>query len=146
MHVLCALTSPRVQLTSYSSLKFSVESPPPKHTNRLKKCSYCNVEKSEGIQCCVENCKVFIHLSCVFDYAGLITKDDSYGAITTTGLLDKNEGLLLSALRGKPLFPGLTALLNGKSLRKDARLLVCDEHNTQGYFLWCNCNQEKEDR
>ena len=144
MHVLCALTSPRVHINSYSSLTFSVDGPTPKHFNRQKKCTYCNSEKSEGIQCCVENCKVFIHLSCVFDYIGVVTKDGSYGAITATGLLDKNEGRLLSAIRGKPVYPGLTALLKGKHLKKDARLIVCDEHNNKDYFLWCNCNKERD--
>ena len=53
MHVLCALTSPRTHLASYSSLNFAVEGSGPKHMNKQKKCSYCKTDRSEAIQCCI---------------------------------------------------------------------------------------------
>ena len=80
----------------------------------------------------------------MIDYSG-VSKSDSYGAITTTGMLDKNEGSLLSFLAGQKTYPGLFATFNPKNVRKSANYLVCDAHNSDGSFLWCPCGSVKEE-
>lgn len=44
MHVLCALTSPRVHISSYSSLTFAPEAPPSR-INKARKCLRCKSDK-----------------------------------------------------------------------------------------------------
>jgi hypothetical protein len=73
MHVLCALTSPRVVLQSYTTLSFAAEGAASKHINKQRKCTYCKNDKGEGLPCCIEGCRVYIHLTCVVDYAGVAT-------------------------------------------------------------------------
>ena len=89
MHVLCALTSPRVHIASYTSLIFSIEVPQSK-INKAYKCQFCKSEKSEGIRCCIKDCKHYSHLSCVVDHTGIKSEDENYESIMTIGLLDKN--------------------------------------------------------
>lgn len=130
MHVLCALTSPRVHLASYTSLTFSLTGPQTK-VNKAFRCRFCNSDKSEGLRCCIKDCKTYSHLSCVVDRSGILCKDGNYESIITIGLLDRNEGSLSPKLIDKKEFPGLTAIFKDKKQqKKNPFYLVCEEHNT----------------
>jgi hypothetical protein len=117
MHVLCALTSPRTNLESYLNLSFAV-GPPGKTVNKMKKCGYCMAGdrkdvKGEGLPCYIKDCKEYLHLTCVVDFAGTQTTSDLYESVITMGLLDKNEGSLLFWLSNKEQkdkFHGLSIL------------------------------------
>ena len=147
MHVLCALTSSRTSQQSYLALNFSVEgAPPARAINKTKKCAYCQLDRNEGLQCLIKGCKSFIHLTCVVDYAGVGSNSDSYGAIPTIGMLNQNEGTLLSQLANRKDFPGLCNTSVGKAGRKQPVYLVCDFHNSDGTFLWCPCGTSKDER
>lgn len=70
MHMLCALTSPRVKLNSYKTLTFAAAPLPlkkPKISNS-KKCMNCNSTSNEGLHCWKKECKNYIHMDCVLSY------------------------------------------------------------------------------
>ena len=101
----------------------------------------CKADKSEGLKCCIEDCKCYFHLTCVVEYGGMATKrENSFGTMAAMGMLDKNEGNLLSRLVGKKIYPGINALFPSKKYRKEAVLAVCEDHNSNGPFVWCPCN------
>ena len=148
MHVLCALTSPRVAVNSYQSLNFVVNSSPSKHINKQKKCMNCQTEKSEGLQCCIKDCKVYIHLSCVIDYYGAPSMAEQYGDNAIIGLLNKHEGSLLSYLVGNKAFKGfsgLSSIFKAKDVKKSNWFMLCDTHNSLGTFNWCPCEQSEDE-
>jgi len=54
MHILCALTCPRIRITAYKSLTFALTgSISHKKIVNTKKCNNCPHQKSEGLHCWV---------------------------------------------------------------------------------------------
>jgi hypothetical protein len=49
-------------------------------------------------------------------------------------------------LLGQKGLPGLTGVFGESGGRKQPIYLVCDNHNTNGSFLWCPCSTIKEEK